>query len=81
MREANGDDDGEAEDEPMLGFPGADAIGLLYCYTGKAWHMLGDKDEARKLVKVALAYLPTTEEVKKEWDSLKLTRVGGYGWI
>ncbi|KAF2104136.1 hypothetical protein NA57DRAFT_70349 [Rhizodiscina lignyota] len=81
MREANGDDDGEAEDEPMLGFPGADAVGLLYFRTAKALRMLGDRDEARRLMKTALAYLPSNEEVRKEWEGLRLQRIGGYGWI
>lgn len=81
MREANGDEDGEADDEPMLGFPGADAVGLLYFRTAKALRLLGEKTEARKLIKVAVAYLPRDEEVRKEYQELKPRMVGGYGWI
>jgi hypothetical protein len=81
MREANRDDETETEDEPILGFPGADSVGLIYYRTAKACRMLKDKDEARRLCKVALGYLPNDEEIKHEWEGLKLVRVGGYGYI
>lgn len=81
MRQANGDEDGEGEDDPILGFPGTDSVGLIYFRTAKACRKLKDKDQAARLCKVALAYLPTDEDVRHEWEGLKMIRVGGYGWI
>lgn len=69
LREAMGADERHeipAEDEAVLGFPAADQMGKIYYRTALAFKELGDKVQARKLLKVANVYLPRDESVKKE---------------
>lgn len=60
------------EDVAMIGFPAAPAIGRIYYRTGFAAKKLGDESEARKLLKVAAAYLPRDPEVQRELASVQL---------
>ena len=69
LREAMGADDRHdipAEDEAVLGFPAADQMGKIYYRTALAFKELGDKTQARKLLRVASVYLPRDESVKRE---------------
>lgn len=69
LREAMGADDRHeipAEDEAVLGFPAADQMGKIYYRTALAFKEMGDKVQARKLLRVASVYLPRDESVKKE---------------
>ncbi|KXL50227.1 hypothetical protein M433DRAFT_151383 [Acidomyces richmondensis BFW] len=69
LREAMGADEGRdisPEDEAVRGFPAANEMGKIYYRTAVAKKMLDEKDEARKLLRVALVYLPADELVKKE---------------
>lgn len=54
------------EDEAIRGFPAANEMGKIYYRTAVAKKMLNEKDEARKLLRVAIVYLPADELVKKE---------------
>lgn len=81
MREANGEEDGEAADDAILTFPGAEAVGMIYLGTAIAARELRDRDEARRFAKVAARYIPNNEEVRRLRKDLQLKRVGGYGWI
>jgi tetratricopeptide (TPR) repeat protein len=75
IRQAMGfSEDGE-DDEPIMGFAAAEQMGKIYYRTGVAYHRLGDKDEARKLLKLAAQYLPNDEEVRKELVSVS-PRIG-----
>lgn len=75
MREASGWDSNEEQDEPVLSFPGAPQIGKIYYRTGVALKALGERGEARKLLKIAAEYLPHDETVKRELASVSL-RIG-----
>jgi hypothetical protein len=75
MREASGWDSNDERDEPVLTFPGAPQIGKIYYRTGIAQKALGERDEARKLLKVAAMYRPHDEIVKRELASVSL-RIG-----
>ncbi|TGJ81916.1 hypothetical protein E0Z10_g6838 [Xylaria hypoxylon] len=58
------------EDEALLGFPSATQVGKIYYRTARAFEELGDRAEARRLVRVAQVYLPNDETVKKTLNSL-----------
>ena len=69
LREAMGADERAeipAEDEAVIGFPGADQMGKIYYRTAVAQKHLDDMREARRLLRVASIYLPRDENVKKE---------------
>ena len=76
LREAMGADERHeipAEDEAVLGFPAADQMGKIYYRTALAYKELGDKSQARKLLRVASVYLPRDESVRKELAACALT--------
>lgn len=54
------------QEEAMLTFPAAVQMGKVYYRTALGYKALGDKSQARKLLKVAEVYLPHDEFVKKE---------------
>lgn len=70
MREAMGAEDGE--DQVVTSFVAADAMGKIYYRTALASKELGDKSEARKLLRVAAAYLPHDETIRKEQAAVAL---------
>ncbi|KAI8623462.1 hypothetical protein F5Y19DRAFT_468489 [Xylariaceae sp. FL1651] len=74
MRQATGANDRHVapEDEALLGFPSAPQVGKIYYRTARAFKELGDRDEARRLLKVAAVYLPHDDIVRKELASLAL---------
>jgi tetratricopeptide (TPR) repeat protein len=53
-------------------FVAGDPLGKIYYRTGVAFKALGDKDEARSLLRVAEKYLPNDQNVKKELASVAL---------
>jgi len=55
-----------AEDEAILGFVAAAEMGKIYYRTALAWKELGDKGEARRLLRVASVYLPQDQSVQRE---------------
>ena len=57
-------------DEVMIGFPGAPEVGKIYYRTGIACREMGDKQEARDLLKVAAKYLPNDQIVQKDLAAL-----------
>lgn len=63
---------GGEEDQPVLGFPASNEMGKIYFRTGLACKALDDRSEARKLFKVAAAYLPHDEIVQRELASVAL---------
>ena len=79
LREAMGADERHEippDDEAVLGFPAADQMGKIYYRTALAFKELGDKVQARKLLRVSAIYLPRDENVKKEIAACAL-RLGG----
>jgi hypothetical protein len=54
------------EQEAILTFAAAPQMGKIYYRTAVAFKELGEKSEARKLLRVAAVYLPRDESVKKE---------------
>ncbi|KAI1338643.1 hypothetical protein F5Y15DRAFT_123370 [Xylariaceae sp. FL0016] len=68
MRQATGANDREIppEDEALQTFPSATQVGKIYYRTAVAFKEMGDKAEARRLLRVAQIYLPHDETVKKE---------------
>ncbi|KAI0541598.1 hypothetical protein GGR58DRAFT_456616 [Xylaria digitata] len=60
------------EDEALLGFPSATQVGKIYYRTAIAFLELGDRAEARRLMRVAQVYLSNDEKVKKDLASLAL---------
>ncbi|KAI1132520.1 hypothetical protein F5Y10DRAFT_231312 [Nemania abortiva] len=74
MRQATGANDNPIppEDEALLGFPSATQVGKIYYRTAKALEQLGDRDEARRLLRVAQVYLPTDPVVKKSLAGMAL---------
>ena len=76
LREAMGADERHeipAEDEAVLGFPAADQMGKIYYRTALAVKELGDKTQARKLLRVASVYLPQDQSVRRELQACALT--------
>nr|POE59013.1 hypothetical protein CFP56_24283 [Quercus suber] len=75
LREAMGMEgrtDIRAEDEAIVGFPAAVEMGKVYYRTAIAKKELGDRSEARKLLRVAAIYLPRDELIRKEIAALAL---------
>ncbi|MCJ1259936.1 hypothetical protein MMC24_007775 [Lignoscripta atroalba] len=68
MREGLGGED----DQVMSDFPAAPELGKIYYRTAMAYRALGDKDEARRLMRAAVGYLPNDRIVRAEHDSLAL---------
>ncbi|EME45425.1 hypothetical protein DOTSEDRAFT_79419 [Dothistroma septosporum NZE10] len=69
LREAMGVDDTMSlspEAEAVTTFPAAAEMGKIYYRTAVAWKVLGDKSEARKLLRVAKIYLPNDKNVDRE---------------
>ncbi|KAK8108698.1 hypothetical protein PG984_014499 [Apiospora sp. TS-2023a] len=54
------------EDEAVMGFPAAAPLGRIYYRTALAYKELGQKAEARRLLRVAAVYMPTDKSVQKE---------------
>ncbi|KAK8092030.1 hypothetical protein PG997_002391 [Apiospora hydei] len=54
------------EDEAVTGFPAAAPLGRIYYRTALAHKELGNKAEARRLLRVASVYMPNDQSVKKE---------------
>ena len=57
-------------DGPIPDFVAAPEMGKIYYRTAMAYKALGDKDEARRLLKFAAKYLPTDKIVRLEHDAL-----------
>jgi len=75
LREAMGADvrqDISPEDEVVLGFPAADQMGKIYYRTAIALKELDDTDEARRLLRVAVKYLPRDRPVQEALSSVSL---------
>ncbi|GAP82672.1 putative tetratricopeptide-like helical protein [Rosellinia necatrix] len=74
MRQATGANDAPIppEDEALLGFPSAAQVGKIYFRTARAFEELGDRAEARRLLRVAQVYLPHDQTVRKTLASLAL---------
>ena len=72
MREASGWDANDDRDEAVPSFPGATEIGNIYYRTGVAQKALGERVEARNLLKIAATYLPDDDIVKRELASASL---------
>ena len=70
MRSINLMRGGRDGDEVMLGFEGAPEVGKIYYRTGVACREMGDKGEARDLLKVAAKYLPNDRIVQKDLAAL-----------
>ena len=64
-----------AEDEAVPGFPAANQMGKIYYRTALAYKAMGDKAEARKLLRVSHIYLPNDPKVQEELASCAL-RIG-----
>ncbi|GIZ44835.1 hypothetical protein CKM354_000802100 [Cercospora kikuchii] len=64
------------EDEAVREFPGAAQMGKIYYRTAVASKELGNEYEARRLLRVARAYLPDDEAVKREIAATALS-LGG----
>lgn len=62
---------GVADDEAVLDFVAADAMGKIYHGTGRACRDLGDLREARTLLRVAAAYLPKDRTVREDLDGVE----------
>ena len=56
----------------MQNFPGAESLGKIYFRTGMACVELGDKTDARRLLRIATAYRPTDTIVKNALASVTL---------
>ncbi|KAI0137188.1 hypothetical protein BJ170DRAFT_47099 [Xylariales sp. AK1849] len=65
----------EPEEEAVLQFPAAAQMGKIYYRTALAFKELGDKYQAKKLLKVASVYLPRDENISKELAKYSL-RIG-----
>ncbi|KAF2768025.1 hypothetical protein EJ03DRAFT_134917 [Teratosphaeria nubilosa] len=68
LRNGMGTDEGidvRPEDEAVMGFPAAVQMGKIYYRTAVAKKEMDDKDEARKLLRVAVVYLPGDEKVRE----------------
>ncbi|KAK5726613.1 hypothetical protein LTR15_002499 [Elasticomyces elasticus] len=75
LREAMGVDsntDLPAQEEAVLGFPAASEMGKIYFRTAVAMKALDDKTNARKLLRVAVIYLPNDPLVAAELASVAL---------
>ncbi|RYC55135.1 hypothetical protein CHU98_g11074 [Xylaria longipes] len=74
MRQATGANDAPIapEDEALLGFPNAPQVGKIYYRTALAFEQLGDRSEARRLLRVAQVYLPHDPTVQKSLASFAL---------
>ncbi|KAI0869055.1 hypothetical protein GGS24DRAFT_480047 [Hypoxylon argillaceum] len=74
MRQATGANETHIppEDEALLGFPSAPQVGKIYYRTARAFEELGDRSEARRLLRVAQVYLPNDQIVKKSLAALSL---------
>ncbi|KAI0483140.1 hypothetical protein GGR56DRAFT_227530 [Xylariaceae sp. FL0804] len=68
VRQATGANEYEIppENEALTGFPSATSVGKIYHRTAVAYKELGDKDQARRLLRVAHEYLPHDRTVQKE---------------
>ena len=75
IREAMGLPEGREippENEAVLGFPAADQMGKIYYRTAVAYKEMGEREQARKLLRVAAIYLPRDESVKKALSGTNL---------
>jgi len=58
------------EDEVVQGFPGAESLGKIYFRTGMACIELGNRIEARQLLRTAAAYRPNDTTVRDALNSV-----------
>ena len=58
------------EDDAVLAFPAATEMGKIYYRTGVAVKELGDKFQARSLMRIAIKYLPNDPIVQRDLASL-----------
>ncbi|KAI0206249.1 hypothetical protein F4808DRAFT_111993 [Astrocystis sublimbata] len=74
MRQATGANDAPIppEDEALLGFPSATQVGKIYFRTARGYEELGDRSEARRLLRVAQIYLPNDQVVQQRLAGLAL---------
>jgi len=74
MRQATGANDNHLtpEEEALLTFPSAVQVGKIYYRTAVAYKELGDRDQARRLLRVAQVYLPSDATVKKDLASVAI---------
>ncbi|KAF1988917.1 hypothetical protein K402DRAFT_391621 [Aulographum hederae CBS 113979] len=70
--EDDNDNEVELDDVILNGMPGADSVGKIYYRTAIACRELDDKSQARKLLKVAIQYLPHDPLVHKAQASVAL---------
>ncbi|KAI1436117.1 hypothetical protein GGR50DRAFT_256800 [Xylaria sp. CBS 124048] len=72
MRQASGANEHPVppEDEALLGFPNSTLVGKIYFRTAMAFKALGDKHEAKRLLRVAHIYLPHDKIVRTELASI-----------
>lgn len=71
MREGMGIENDD-DDEPMLGFAAANEMGKIYYRTGLACKALDEKEQARKLLRIAGQYLPRDPQVSAAYASVAL---------
>lgn len=71
MREGMGVENDD-EDEPMLGFAAANEMGKIYYRTGLACRAMGEREQARKLLRIAAQYLPRDPHVSTALASVAL---------
>ncbi|RDW76187.1 hypothetical protein BP5796_07008 [Coleophoma crateriformis] len=64
--------DSTGQDEVILNFPGAEGLGKIFFRTGMACIELGDKAEARRLLRIAAMYRPNDTIVKNALASVAL---------
>jgi tetratricopeptide (TPR) repeat protein len=70
MRSINLMRNGLEDDELIMGFEGAPEVGKIYYRTGVACREMGDKAQARDLIKVAARYLVHDKTVQRDLAAL-----------
>ncbi|EKG14345.1 Tetratricopeptide-like helical [Macrophomina phaseolina MS6] len=71
MREGMGIENDD-DDEPMLGFAAANEMGKIYYRTGLACRAMDEREQARKLLRIAAQYLPRDPQVQAALASVAL---------
>ena len=72
LGEGDGGAGDEEDDEVLTQIPAAPEVGKIYYRTGIAARELGDKEEARRLLRVAEKYLPNDQQVKRDLATVAL---------
>ncbi|KAL9095851.1 MAG: hypothetical protein Q9165_001848 [Trypethelium subeluteriae] len=65
-------EEGDVDQEVFTHIPAAPEVGKIYYRTGIASRELGEKEEARRLLRVAEKYLPNDKQVKKDLATVTL---------